>query len=687
MARKDDGLKHFLLLYASQTGQAKAIAEEIADKAPSYGLKADIFCMSLTDRRFDIQEESCAVFIVSTTGDGEPPDSAEKFYRRIHGITLSPNYLEKLNYALLGLGDSNYIKFSLAARLLEIRLKALSAKPFYETGYGDDAFGIETGVDPWIENLFPALQKFLGVEPTSYNISAFGLLKTNESVKNFSMFSIESLSEEKIENLTIKDLPSLLKDFEIEKINVPKLPSPALAVTFEADKKPTCFVPNECILSSKGSDLTTVRLTGAKKLTVGENVKNTLELSFQFENNSIVYIPGDSFGFICSNSEDEVEALLKRLNVLHHAETPVGLSIPDSVVKKKKLPSHIQSYLSLKDLFTHSIEIRSVPKKILLRILAEYASDVKEKKALLFLSSPVGAKIYTNCIRKHSICVLDILMHYQSCIPPVETLIEYLPFLKPRFYSVASSPLQDNTSFKIVFNVLKFNEEGGRYEDREGVCTGWLQKLSSKFQENTQTYTSTDLSLVNKMSALTLNSLEHNLYIYKRTNNYFYLPADSECPVIMVGPGTGVAPFIGFLYHREKLLVMNNTINNFGETWLFYGCRYSERDFLYKTELERFNSSKVLTHLHVSLSQEAILPSNVTSRYVHESIRQNSDAVVAAIHAGGRIYVCGDANNMVHDVQKAFIDIFETSGMSATEAKSAVEKLQADHRYINDVWA
>ncbi|GFY59700.1 methionine synthase reductase, partial [Trichonephila inaurata madagascariensis] len=637
---------------------------------------------------FDIQEESCAVFIVSTTGDGEPPDSAYKFYHRIHRATLSPNYLEKLNYALLGLGDSNYIKFSLAARLLEKRLNDLSAKPFYETGYGDDAFGIETGVDPWVENLFPALQKFLGVEPTSNNISAPDLLNMNESVKKFNMFSIESLSEEETENLTIKDLPSLLKDIEIEKINVRELPSPALAVTFKRYEERKFFVPNESILSSKGSDLTTVTLTGTKKLTVGENVKNTIELSFKFDNNSIAYLPGDSFGFICPNSEDEVKSLLYRLNVLHRAETPVELYIPDSVVKKKKLPSHIQSNLSLEDIFKHCIEIRSVPKKILLRILAEHTSDVKEKKALLFLSSEVGAKIYTNFIRKRSICILDILMHYKSCIPPVETLIEYLPFLKPRFYSVSSSPLQDNTSFKIVFNVLKLNEEGGRYKDREGVCTGWFQKLSSKFLKSTQTDASTDSYFDNEMLIISLHRfrLEHNLYIYKRTNNHFYLPADSECPVIMVGPGTGVAPFIGFLYHREKL-EMKNTMNNFGETWLFYGCRYSERDFLYKSELERFNSSKVLTHLHVSLSREAILPSNVTSRYVHESIRQNSDAVVAAIHAGGRIYVCGDANNMAQDVQKAFIDIFETSGMSATEAKLTVEKLQADHRYINDVWA
>ncbi|GFS96404.1 methionine synthase reductase [Nephila pilipes] len=684
MARcKDDGLKHFLLLYASQTGQAKAIAEEIANKAPSYGLKADIFCLSLTDKRFDIQNESCAVFIISTSGDGEPPDSAEKFYRRINRTTLSPYCLQKLNYALLGLGDSNYIKFCRPARLLDKRLKALSAKPFYCTGFGDDAFGIETGVEPWIENLFPSLQKFLGVELSSDIISAPDISKMNESVKNSNMFLIESLSDEEMENLTIKDLPSLLKDLETEKINVPKLPSPTLGVTFEENEKKTHFVPNECILSSRASDISRVRLIEAKKLSVGENVKNTLELTFQFEKKNIAYLPGDSFGFICSNHEDEVSTLLKRLNIFHHAETPVSLYIPDSVVKKKKLPSYILPHLSLKDVFMYCIEICSVPKKILLRVFAEYTSDVKEKNALLFLSSPVGAKIYTNCIRKHSLCILDILMHYQSCVPPVETLLEYLPFLKPRFYSVASSPLQDDSCFKIVFNVLKFKAEGGRYKDREGVCTGWLKKLSTKFLESDKT----EASLVNKMSALTLNCLECGLYIYKRMNNYFYLPADSKCPIIMVGPGTGVAPFIGFLQHREILLKTNETVNNFGDTWLFYGCRYCEKDFLYKSELKRLHSSRVLTYLHVSFSREAVLPSNGTSRYVHESMRKNSETIAEAIHAGGRIYVCGDANNMVHDVQKAFIDILQTSGMSASEAKLEIEKLQADHRYITDVWA
>ncbi|GBL82059.1 Methionine synthase reductase [Araneus ventricosus] len=156
----------------------------------------------------------------------------------------------------------------------------------------------------------------------------------------------------------------------------------------------------------------------------------------------------------------------------------------------------------------------------------------------------------------------------------------------------------------------------------------------------------------------------------------------------MVGPGTGVAPFIGYLRHCEKLMEMNDGVNHCGETWLFYGCRYDDKDFLYKYELQRLKSVGVLTHLIVSFSRETSLPSGITTRYVHESIRENCNAIAAAVNAGGKIYVCGDAKHMAHDVQQAFIEVFqESSNMSAPEAKSFVQKLQTEHRYINDVWA
>ncbi|GBM31521.1 Methionine synthase reductase, partial [Araneus ventricosus] len=206
------------------------------------------------------------------------------------------------------------------------------------------------------------------------------------------------------------------------------------------------------------------------------------------------------------------------LKVFHHAESPVTLCIPESSISKKKLPSHIQSQLTLKDIFLHCVEIRSVPKKILLRVLAEYTSDVKEKNALLFLSSPTGAKFYTSCIRNASVCILDILMEFKSCIPPVERLLEYLPFLKPRFYSVASSQLENSSSFKIVFNVLNFPKENGRYLDRDGVCTGWFHKLSSELQKIHQS----NASLENRLSSLTLDCNKVCVIFFYKLNYTLY---------------------------------------------------------------------------------------------------------------------------------------------------------------------
>lgn len=151
----------FLLLYGSQTGQAKAISEEIAEKAEQFNLKADLHCLSQTEKKFNIEREHCVVIVVSTTGDGEPPDTAQKFVRRLKKKTLPSNHLENLNYALLGLGDSNYTNFCNNGKTVDRRLEELGAKRFYESGWADDAVGLEVAVEPWMDGLFPVLQKFL----------------------------------------------------------------------------------------------------------------------------------------------------------------------------------------------------------------------------------------------------------------------------------------------------------------------------------------------------------------------------------------------------------------------------------------------------------------------------------------------------------------------------------------------
>ncbi|XP_042900376.1 methionine synthase reductase isoform X2 [Parasteatoda tepidariorum] len=649
----------FLLLYASQSGQAQAIAEEIKEKAPSFGLKARLFCLSLTDKRFSIEKESCIVFIVSTTGDGEPPDTAAKFFRRLNRQTLKQNFLQHLNYTILALGDSNYIKFCLFGRTLEKRLQNLSAKSFYPSGYGDDAYGIETAVDPWISNLWPALRKQLGLPAISDEI------QTNSSA--------EMNSTDSVTPYFLSDLSSVIPLLNIDVAKCPKLPSPAFSVSYESSilSSEVQFIPDGKVLPSQGSSLSSVNVIAARRLTCGEDVKPTLELTLKFENECIPYEPGDSFGFVSPNPSSEINQLLERLGLQDIADNIIHFKLTTSI--KKNLPSHIPSNKSLRFIFSNCVEIRSIPKKILLRILAEYTSNPDEKNCLLFLSSTNGSKYYTDCIRKPNISILDILLNFPTCSPPVEILLEYLPSLKPRFYSVSSSPLEDPTIFRIVFNVIKVKRGEGRMLDREGVCTGWLNKLSSQFHS--------EVDLSEQFSNLELTSTKTSVYVYKRTSNHFQFPSNLDTPVIMVGPGTGLAPFIGYLQHREKF--QSEVKQN--DVWLFYGCRWSSRDYLYKSELRRLKEAGILTHLIVSHSQETSC--FVQSRYVHESIRQHASGLFEAINNGAKILVCGDAQHMAHDVQHAFIDIvIQCLGISEIEAKSFICKLQSDHRYVNDVW-
>jgi methionine synthase reductase len=185
-----------------------------------------------------------------------------------------------------------------------------------------------------------------------------------------------------------------------------------------------------------------------------------------------------------------------------------------------------------------------------LRLLAEYTADDSEKQKLLQLSSRQGSSDFENSVRLPGLSLLDILLTYPSCLPPVEVMIEHLPRLIPRAYSIASSPLESKESFTIAFNVISFSKEEGRKYSRLGVCTGWLLNMCKDILEKDMIPSDQeDLSL--QFENLSLNpsgfSEPKEVVLYRRKNHNFRLPENLAAPIIMVGPGTGVAPFIGKL--------------------------------------------------------------------------------------------------------------------------------------------
>ncbi|QQP52769.1 Uncharacterized protein FKW44_005016, partial [Caligus rogercresseyi] len=188
--------------------------------------------------------------------------------------------------------------------------------------------------------------------------------------------------------------------------------------------------------------------------------------------------------------------------------------------------------------------------RALLRLFADYASEESDKRRLLELCSRQGASEYASLIREASVSPLDILLTFPSVSIPVESLIEHLPRLSPRSYSLASSPLSSPDSLDIVFNVIEIPKGSGRAFDRKGLCSGWLEELC-----NTPGEHRIPISLHNNM-------------------NKFHLSAEDHDPIIMVGPGTGVAPFRGFLQHLKLSKDGRKSI-------LLFGCRNRTLDYIY----------------------------------------------------------------------------------------------------------
>uniref|UniRef100_A0A8D2C8X5 Methionine synthase reductase n=1 Tax=Sus scrofa TaxID=9823 RepID=A0A8D2C8X5_PIG len=693
-------MRRFLLLYATQQGQAKAIAEEICEKADAHGFSADLHCISESDK-YDLRTEAAPlVVVVSTTGNGDPPDTARKFVKAIQDKTLPGDLLAHLRYGLLGLGDSEYTYFCNGGKIIDKRLQELGAQHFYDTGHADDCVGLELVVEPWINGLWAALEKHfasrrgnemngavamasnpsLSSEPVTPEVSHIdsqvGLLRLDDSGRRDSEVSEQNVVNRGPSSVWIADFESSLTQsappLSQASLNIPASPPEYLQVDLqEALGQEESHAPVTSV-----DPVFHVPVSKAVQLTTNDAVKTTLLIELDISKTDFSYQPGDAFSVICPNSDSEVERLLQRLQLADRREHRVFLKIKADTKKKgAALPQHVPEGRSLQFLFTWCLEIRAVPKKAFLRALAEHSSDGAERRRLQELCSRQGTADYNRLVRDARACLLDLLLAFPSCQPPLSLLLEHLPKLQPRPYSCASSSLSHPGKLHFIFNIVEFSSHTTA-EVRRGVCTGWLATLVEPIlQPNAR--------------ADGEKAPAPKIYIAPRTANSFHLPGEPSAPVIMVGPGTGIAPFIGFLQHREKLQE-HHPAGHFGATWLFFGCRHKDRDYLFRDELRHFLKCGILTHLKVSCSREAPAgeEEEAPAKYVQDSIQRHGQQVARALlQERGYVYVCGDAKNMAKDVNDTLVDIISKEvGGGKLEAMKMLATLKEEKRYLQDIW-
>jgi cytochrome P450/NADPH-cytochrome P450 reductase len=247
--------------------------------------------------------------------------------------------------------------------------------------------------------------------------------------------------------------------------------------------------------------------------------------------------------------------------------------------------------------------------------------------------------------------VFDLLEEHPACELPFHAYLEMLSLLAPRYYSISSSPSPDSSRCSVTVAVVEGPASSGRGVYR-GICSNYLAG-----RRESETVFAT----------------------VRETKAGFRLPDDAAVPIIMIGPGTGLAPFRGFLQQRAALKAGGATL---GPAMLFFGCRHPDQDFLYADELKAFEASGI-TELHTAFSR-----AEGPKTYVQHLVAAQKDRVWSLIEQGAIIYVCGDGGKMEPDVKAALVAIYrERSGSDAGAGQRWIDDLGAKNRYVLDVWA
>lgn len=357
-------------------------------------------------------------------------------------------------------------------------------------------------------------------------------------------------------------------------------------------------------------------------LTSGHSSKLTMHLAFAIENSDIRYQVGDACGIVAQNDPALVERILS------------DLPFPAS---ERVAVSRIGE-ISVEEALLFHLELSRLTRKIVQAFATK--SGCATLTSILQPDQSANLDAYM-----HGRDLIDLLRDYPAVVESANELVAMLPKLAPRLYSISSSPAAHDRELHCTVAVVRYSSHD---RERGGVASTMLADRVA---------------------------VGGRVPIYIQPNTRFRLPTDSSAPVIMIGPGTGIAPFRGFLHERRAL-------GHAGHNWLFFGERSASCDFLYRSELTEFVEDGHLTRLDTAFSRD-----QSHKVYVQDRMLEAGCELFDWLEEGASLYVCGDASRMAKDVHAALHRIVETHGsMTPDAAQEYVSALADNHRYHRDVY-
>src|SRR2546429_699021 len=361
----------------------------------------------------------------------------------------------------------------------------------------------------------------------------------------------------------------------------------------------------------------------------------------------ISYRVGDHLSVVPRNDPALVDSVARRFGFLPADQ--IRLQVAEG--RRAQLP--VGDAVSVGRLLTDFVELQQVATRKQIQIMSEHTRcPVTKPKLLAYVGDDAAAsEHYRADILGKRKSVFDLLEEHPACELPFHAYLEMLSLLAPRYYSISSSPSGDASRCSVTVGVVEGPASSGRGVYK-GICSNYT---ASRLEGETIQAT------------------------VRETKAGFRLPDDPSVPVIMVGPGTGLAPFRGFLQERAALKAKGAKL---GPAMLFFGCRHPDQDFLYANELKAFEAGGI-TELHTAFSR-----AQAPKTYVQNLVAAQKDRVWSLIENGAIIYVCGDGGKMEPDVKAALVAIYrERKSADAEAGQRWIDDLGTKNRYVLDVWA
>lgn len=531
------------ILFGSESGNSQRLAQQLARKLGERQTAHRVLDM-MDCRKADLEQAQRVVAIVSTHGDGDPPETAHGLFELLAG-NRAPALAGK-QFVVLALGDSSYEHFCAAGRKLDARLEQLGAQRLLSRLDCDVDF--EAAAEAWLDAVSTHLR-----EPQA---------------------------------------------------------SPAIAAVNESGAQ----VPTR---SWNRKNPLHAAVLANHKLTMPQAFREVrhVELSLPDE---MRYAPGDALGIVPRNDEKLVAALLDRLGF--DQDTVVQAAGHDTPLRTALLEQR---------------EIATLTAPFLLR----YAEATANADLLRVAQGTDDLKNFL-----HGRDLLDLVQEYQPQGLDADRLVQLLPPLAPRLYSISSSALAAPGEVHLTVGLVAYQ---ARDRARRGVVSGMFPELAEG----------------------------QTVPVYLHRNEGFRLPVDPHAPIVMVGAGTGVAPYRGFLAEREAAGAT-------GRNWLVFGNRSFEHDFLYQSEWLTWRRRGLLSRLDVAFSRD-----QAQKCYVQHRLREQGALLWAWLNEGAHLYLCGDAQHMAPDVEQALLEIFRIhGGLDEEAATEHLRQLRRERRYQKDVY-